>query len=126
MKESQSVVVAFKNPFTNYPVLDFAMSLYSWFNVKVDDSTPTVKSGAFVTLLLDLGLADKVDGKLVMRKEHENAQFKLTMMRNNAKTTCNFKMDEAGTNHIDLKYSEVKEVFDKHVSVQYIDMGSSW
>jgi len=53
--EGQFVVVAFPN----YPVLDFVTSLCNWINAKVGDSTPTVSSGAFVTLLLNLDLVER-------------------------------------------------------------------
>ena len=69
--EGQKVVVAYGK---NYPVLDFATCRYAWFNAKVGSKKPTVKAGAFITLMLKLELAEKVDGKLVMKDEHKNAK----------------------------------------------------
>jgi len=120
-KGDNSVVVVAS---TGYPVLDYATSLYGWYNAKVGESAPTVNSGAFVSLLLNLDLAYKKESKLVMKEEHEEAKITLTMMRNNAGTTFAFK-DDAGKNHKDLKFSDVEELFQKHVTVKYIDT-SKW
>ena len=136
-KEGQMVVVAYKS----YWVLDFATSLYHWFNAKVGESTPTVNSGAFVTLLLELDMATKEDldppeeielsnkkkttkKKLVM-KLSEDEKITLTVMRNTPARTFVFK-DNTGLNNEDLEYSdELKELFEKHITVEFLDV-SNW
>jgi hypothetical protein len=49
---------------TGYPVFDIATSCYKWFNAEVGDSEPTIGSGAFVKVMIDMGLARVVDDEL--------------------------------------------------------------
>jgi len=117
-KASDTVVVAS----VNYPVLDFATSLYDWYNAKAGATSPTVKASAFVTVLLDLELARKAgDGrrrKLVMKDP--NTQIRLVMLRTNDKGLPSNVLEKglSSSEHSDLKYGQVKKVFEKHVQVE--------
>ena len=120
--EGQGVIVASEG----YPVIDFATSLYNWFNAKVGPSVPSVNIGAFITVMLDLGLAHKSQGKLVMNKEHNSANITLIMLRNNPTTNSDGKNYEweatVGRNHKDMDLDQVKDVFVRHVDVKVLDV----
>ena len=124
-KPGTAVVVAF----TNYPVLDFATSVYDWYNAKVsNDENPTlsVTSGAFVTVLLNLGLARKETtgtGKdeIVMQPEHQDAKITLTMIHNSADPK--FKLDDKfGNKHRNLDFALVEKLFNKTVAVKFLNI----
>ena len=120
--ESRKLVVAYGD---KYPVLDFATSRYAWLNAKVGDAKPRVNAGAFVTLMLDLELAEKVDRTLVMKDEHKDAKITLTMLRNQdtSKAQRRHVLDlKTALNHEDMNLTQVEEIFKKHVNVEYLNM----
>ena len=112
--EDSTVVVASND----YPVLDFATSRTTWFMAKAGKTPPTVEASAFVTLLLDLDLAYKDRGELVM-KDHD-VQISLTVVRTNDKCVPKsvVKCSETLKPHEDLEFGQVEDVFDRHVQVE--------
>ena len=122
-KPGTAVVVAF----TNYPVLDFATSLYDWYNAKVGTREVKVNSGAFVNVLLHLDLAEKKTtsaGKveIVLRPEHQDAQITLTIMHNSAKPKI--QLDNTFANRGKLDFAQVKQLFNQTVAVKFLNVAN--
>ena len=123
IEEPGSVVVV---AFPNYPVLDYATSVYDWYNAKVGTREVGVNSGAFVNVLLNLELAEKKTtsagkAEIVMRPEHQDAQITLTMIRRSDATNCKFD-NEFGKDHSDLDFTEVRTLFEQTVAVKLLNI----
>ena len=101
----------------NFPVLDFATSRITWYIAKAGKSPPTVQANEFVNLLLDLDLARKVRGELVMNDR--TLQISLVMMRSNDDGLPENVLEKGleGTAHCDLTDGQVKFVFDRRMLV---------
>lgn len=104
-------------------MLDFATSIYDWYDAKSGKSKPEVKAGAFATLMLHLGLADKVGDRLVMKPQYENDTFSLTMLRNGGPGAekSHYKWISGRGRHKDLNGDELKKFFEEHVEVKVLD-----
>jgi hypothetical protein len=119
-KDEGTLVVAFGG----YSLLDFATSLYEWYNAKVGKATPNINSAAFVNLMTtQLRLADQVDDELQMKDEHKAAKITLTFVRNNSSNTWKFANTFLATTQLD--FEKLEAFFNKHVEVKFID-SSNW
>ena len=63
----------------NNPVLDFATSRATWFMTKAGFGSPTVETSEFATLLLELDLAQKEKGELVMKDQDTQKVTQITV-----------------------------------------------
>lgn len=109
---------------SGYPVLDMATAFNSWYNAKVGKSTPTIASGAFITLMTKrLGLARKVNAGLEW-VEGKETTITLTFVRNNSRKEWKFE-NSFGKNHDDMDFKKVEAFFNEHVEVKFIDSSNS-
>ena len=105
---------------TGYGVLDMATAINSWYNAKVGKSTPTIWSGAFVTLMTEqLELAREVDGGLEWVEDKKTA-IMLTFVRNNSSDKWGFEK-KFGAKHSSMDFVKVEAFFTKHVTVKILD-----
>ena len=105
---------------TGYVVLDMATAINSWYNAKVGTSTPTIGSGAFVTLMTEhLDLARKVDGGLEWVEDKKTA-ITLTFVRNNSSDKWEF-VTKFGAKHASMDVEKVEAFFTEHVKVKVLD-----
>ena len=103
-------------------MLDFTTSLYARCSSKVGESKPEVKAGAFITVMLALGLVRKVKGRLVMNKGHENDEITPTMLRyikpKRLRTEVYVRDSSTGKKHHEGKDpDELEMLFKEHVEV---------
>jgi len=119
---------------TNYPVLDFATSPTDWFNAKVGDNKPKVGASAFVTVLLELGLASKEGGKLVMKDSETRINCTILRPDDADKLSTDsdglLEFDLENTlntgKHRDLDYDQVETVFKRHVQGKALDISAAF
>ena len=105
---------------TGHVVLDMATAINSWYNAKVGTSTPTIGSGAFVTLMTEhLDLARKVDGGLEWVEDKKTA-ITLTFVRNNSSDKWDF-VKKFGAKHASMDFEKVEAFFTEHVKVKVLD-----
>ncbi|MDE0896910.1 MAG: hypothetical protein OSB10_10045, partial [Planctomycetota bacterium] len=103
-----------------YVVLDMATAINSWYNAKVGKSTPTIGSGAFVTLMTkQLELAREVDGGLEWVEDKKTA-ITLTFVRNNSSDKWDFEK-KFGAKHASMDFEKVEAFFTEHVKVKVLD-----
>ena len=105
-----------------YPVLKLATSGTTWFMVKAGIGSPTVEASEFVTLLLDLGLAQKDKGELVMKEQDTQKIIRITLTvlytNDDGPPKNGLKNGLRSSEHSDLQFGKVKKAFDRHVKVE--------
>ena len=120
--KERKVVVAYNG----YPVFDMATAIDQWFNAKVGNSKPIIKSSAFVKLLTkELGLA-RVVGDELQWVEGMETNITLTFVRNRPSTNGKKKKDQSKFENSfkkdsSMDFEKVKAFFEENVEVKMID-----
>ena len=127
-KDNSNTIV---KAFTNFPLIDYAVSQRDWINARVGQNSPKINAGAFVTTIIKFGYVTKSsDKKRLERTETaptEVDKISLTMLRNVSPRNKNLKandvlIDSFGDNHKDLAFDHVCEIFDQFINCKCIDI----